>query len=146
MDNCFTAYAAHLYTRHLSYWGTAIHLLLLSSSLDAAADPGFPKWGRQRIRGVPTSDTGTFWQKHMRKTKELGPMGAPAAPPRSATGRDQITMLISRFNTLQYVASHINLHILNINHILIFHLSERGVGRSAIKRTIELPVQMTLNY
>ena len=53
------------------------------------ADPGFPVGGAPTRWGAPTSDIYTFRQKHMRKTKEIDPVGeahAGDAPPGSTNG------------------------------------------------------------
>ena len=42
-------------------------------------DPGFPIGGHQAVWGAPTSDAGTFRQKHMRKWKNWILLGGRAS-------------------------------------------------------------------
>ena len=57
------------------------------------ADPGFPvEGGAEPLGGLPTSNVGTFQQKHV-KMKELDPVGGvrtPAAPPGFANGTQDV--------------------------------------------------------
>ena len=48
-------------------------------------DPGFPVEGRRPVGGTPTSDTGTFRQKHTCENERIGSGGRTAAPPGSTT-------------------------------------------------------------
>ena len=60
------------------------------------ADPGFPVGGRRAVGGAPTSDVGTFWQKHMQKQKKWIPLRGEAlvAPPGSANAYEPNISLI----------------------------------------------------
>ena len=42
-----------------------LDVIFINSVYSTVADPGFP------VGGAPTSDTYTFWRKHMRKRKKL---------------------------------------------------------------------------
>ena len=62
----------------------------------AVAGPGFPVSGGPSRWGAPTSNAGTFQQKHMQKLNNwilLG--GAPVVPPGSANGLNSLKVSVA---------------------------------------------------